>query len=91
MDKDRSTALQSGKLSAEDAANSRPKILIVEDEALVGLEIEGVLCGAGSEVLGPARSVAEAMQLLMAFPAPTEPSLTFGWGGKPPTRRHSLY
>jgi two-component sensor histidine kinase/ActR/RegA family two-component response regulator len=69
VDKDRSTALQSGKLSAEDAADSRPKILIVEDEALVGLEIEGVLCGAGFEVLGPARSVAEAMQLLMASSA----------------------
>jgi len=66
VDGDRSATHQSGKLDAKEAAGFRPKILVVEDEALVGLEIEGVLCGAGFDVLGPARSVAEALQLLTA-------------------------
>lgn len=40
--------------------------LVVEDEALVALQIKDVLKGAGCEVLGPATSVAEATDLIDA-------------------------
>jgi CheY-like chemotaxis protein len=64
----RSPAVQSSKPGAQEAvaAASRPKILVVEDEALVALEIEDVLRNADFEVLGPARSVAQALKLLNA-------------------------
>ena len=43
---------------------SRPKVLVVEDEALVAMEIAQVLRDADFEVLGPARSVAAALSLI---------------------------
>jgi PAS domain S-box-containing protein len=43
---------------------NRPRILIVEDEVLVAVEIAHVLTGAGFEIVGPARSVAAALELL---------------------------
>jgi two-component system, response regulator PdtaR len=39
------------------------RILIVEDEALAGLLLEDALQGAGYEVIGPARTAAEALAL----------------------------
>ncbi|MGA9268889.1 MAG: hypothetical protein WBV79_20900, partial [Rhodomicrobium sp.] len=43
---------------------SCPTVLVVEDEALVAMEIAHVLEGAGFEVLGPARAVAQALSLI---------------------------
>lgn len=40
------------------------RILVVEDEALVGMLIEDELLEAGATVLGPAASLAEALALL---------------------------
>ncbi len=45
-------------------SNLRPKVLVVEDEALVAMEIAQVLRDADFEVLGPARSVAAALSLI---------------------------
>ena len=66
VDGNRNPAIQSGEPRATDAPGSLPKILVVEDEALVALEIEEVLRGSGFDVLGPARSVTQALQLLDA-------------------------
>jgi CheY-like chemotaxis protein len=40
------------------------RILIVEDEALVAMLVEDALLDVGATVIGPAATVAEAMQLL---------------------------
>ncbi len=40
---------------------SPPRVLVVEDEALVAMELEAVLTALGCEVVGPARSLAEAV------------------------------
>jgi two-component sensor histidine kinase len=40
------------------------RVLLVEDEALVALELAQVLAGAGHEVVGPAGSVRQALSLL---------------------------
>ena len=44
--------------------SSRPKVLVVEDEALIAMEIAHVLRKADFEVLGPVRAVAEALTLI---------------------------
>lgn len=41
-------------------------VLVVEDEALVALDLEETLKMAGVHVMGPAASVAEALALLEA-------------------------
>jgi PAS domain S-box-containing protein len=41
-----------------------PRILVVEDEALVAIEIANVLSKASFEIIGPARNVAMALSLL---------------------------
>ena len=41
-----------------------PRILVVEDEYLIAMELEFTLQRAGYLVLGPARSVAAALELL---------------------------
>jgi PAS domain S-box-containing protein len=46
------------------AALLRPRILVVEDEALAALEVAGELEAAGFQVLGPAGSVAQALALI---------------------------
>lgn len=46
------------------AAARRPRILVVEDEVILSLELTLVLQEAGFEVIGPARSVAQAFELL---------------------------
>ena len=40
------------------------RVLVVEDEALVALQIEDMLTGLGCEVVGPASRVGQALQLL---------------------------
>ncbi len=40
------------------------RILLVEDEALVSMDIEDLLLGAGASVIGPAQTVALALMLL---------------------------
>jgi DNA-binding response OmpR family regulator len=42
------------------------RILVVEDEALVAMLVEDALVDAGFAVLGPARSVAQALEMLRA-------------------------
>ena len=49
----------SGALTKE-----RPRILVVEDEALVAIEIAHVLTEAGFDIVGPARRVSVALELL---------------------------
>src|SRR5215472_17542745 len=44
--------------------DARPRILVVEDEALVAIEIAQMLIKEGFEVVGPARAVNHALQLL---------------------------
>src|SRR5262249_52852737 len=44
--------------------SNHPRILVVEDEALVAIEIAHALTGAGFEVVGPARNVTRALDLL---------------------------
>ncbi len=49
---------------ASAPVSSRPRVLVVEDEALIAMEIAHVLTEANFEVLGPARAVAEALSLI---------------------------
>jgi PAS domain S-box-containing protein len=44
--------------------NARPRILVVEDEALMALEIAQVLAEAGFDIVGPASAVAPALELV---------------------------
>jgi DNA-binding response OmpR family regulator len=44
-----------------------PRVLVIEDEALVAMEIAQILCDAGFEVVGPAGKVDQALQLLSDF------------------------
>jgi DNA-binding response OmpR family regulator len=46
------------------STKSSPRILVVEDDALVALETSQILAGAGFEVVGPAKSVAKALELI---------------------------
>jgi CheY-like chemotaxis protein len=48
-----------------DSLNGR-KVLVVEDEALIGLQIEQVLTGLGAHVVGPVATAAAALRLLAA-------------------------
>jgi DNA-binding response OmpR family regulator len=49
------------------AATER-RILVVEDEALVAMLVEDALLDAGFTVVGPARTVAQALEMLKADP-----------------------
>jgi PAS domain S-box-containing protein len=46
------------------AAPGRRRILVLEDEAIVAIEIAQVLVEAGFEVVGPARAASQALQLV---------------------------
>jgi len=48
----------------QETFEQRLRVLVVEDEAIVALEIEQNLRDAGFEVVGPAKRVAEALELL---------------------------
>jgi PAS domain S-box-containing protein len=45
-----------------------PRVLLVEDEALLSMEIEAALRSLGCEVVGPARRLADALRLVAAEP-----------------------
>ena len=47
-----------------------PRVLVVEDEALIALDIEIMLQSLGCVVVGPAATVAEALRVLVAEDAP---------------------
>jgi two-component sensor histidine kinase len=51
-------------VSNHTRTDQRPRILVVEDEALVAMEIAHALTEAGFEVVGPARNVQAALGLL---------------------------
>jgi CheY-like chemotaxis protein len=44
------------------------RLLVVEDELLVALDIESILSDAGMDVVGPASSAAEALKLITDSP-----------------------
>ncbi len=60
------------------------RVLVVEDEALVAMLVEDALTDAGAEVLGPVRSVAEAMAAL-ARDRPDAAVLDLNLDGMPST------
>lgn len=53
-----------GQVSAPTRGSDQKRILVVEDEALIAMEIAAALESAGFDVLGPAASVAGAMKLI---------------------------
>ena len=61
-----------GHGSDEQAPLDRPlhdqRVLIVEDEALVAMELARVLTAAGAQVVGPAGSIEEALELVNRKP-----------------------
>jgi CheY-like chemotaxis protein len=57
------------------------RILVVEDEALVAMLVEDALTDAGFAVLGPARSVAQALEMLRGA-APDAAVLDLNLGGE---------
>jgi PAS domain S-box-containing protein len=52
------------KTSGQIAPLKKPRILIVEDEPLIGFDLMRILKGADFEPVGPARSVVEGLDLL---------------------------
>lgn len=60
------------------------RVLVVEDEVLVAMLVEDALTDAGAEVLGPVRSVAEAMAAL-ACETPDAAVLDLNLDGMPST------
>lgn len=53
-----------GQVTKSGAYGTLPRILVVEDDALIAMELGERLADMGFEVLGPAHSIAEAEQLL---------------------------
>ncbi|MCZ0964363.1 response regulator [Paracoccus benzoatiresistens] len=53
-----------GKTSESSDGDSRPVVLVVEDEFMVALDIQAMLKGNGYRALGPASSVDAALRLL---------------------------
>jgi PAS domain S-box-containing protein len=47
-----------------DSSGARPSILVVEDEVLIALDIGQILAEAGFDVVGPASSAAQALDLI---------------------------
>ena len=57
-----------GSMAVERAEVAGQRILIVEDEFLIALDIEDALGELGCEIVGPAATVADAMKLIEAMP-----------------------
>jgi two-component system, response regulator PdtaR len=53
-------------LNTADHGSDAPRILIVEDEYLIAMELESLLTAAGYKVIGPATRVDAALSLLKA-------------------------
>lgn len=62
-------------------ASAGRRILVIEDEALVAMLIEDTLLDSGFTVIGPARSVAQALQML-AGEEPDAAVLDLNLGGE---------
>ena len=60
------------------------RLLVVEDELLVALDIESILTDAGMIVIGPASSAAEALELIASTP-PDAALIDANLGGEPIT------
>jgi CheY-like chemotaxis protein len=58
-----------------------PRVLVVEDEALLALELETGLRELGCEVVGPARNLAEALRLAASEPRLAAAVLDVNLGG----------
>ena len=54
-----------GSMADEAGREKTPLVLVVEDNAVVALDLETALADAGIEVLGPAYTVAQALGLLI--------------------------
>ena len=65
-------------------AQSAPLVMIVEDNAIVALDLELTLLDEGYRVLGPAASVAKGLELLL-IERPDFAVLDFNLGGEPVT------
>jgi DNA-binding NarL/FixJ family response regulator len=50
--------------AAKGVKGARCRVLVVEDEALFALEIAHLLTAAGFDVLGPAKSVKQALEII---------------------------
>src|SRR3546814_9846381 len=55
-----------GAVTGDDRSLAGLRILVVEDELLVALELEMMLIGLGCDVVGPASRLEKAMQLAAA-------------------------
>lgn len=53
------------------ASSLRPRVLVAEGNAVVAEDLKAELSAAGADVLGPARDLADALDLLATGPAPT--------------------
>ena len=51
-------------VDARARSGARPRILVVEDEVLIGLDIRQILADAGFDIVGPASSAAQALDLI---------------------------
>ena len=60
------------------------KVLVVEDEPIIALMLEGALLDAGARVIGPASTVQQALALLKQH-TPAVATLDFNLGGEPST------
>lgn len=49
---------------SDDLVQLRARILVVEDEPIVGMDIEAILSEAGLHVVGPVASSSEALELI---------------------------
>jgi len=67
-----------------EEAQSAPLVMIVEDEAVVALDLELTLRDEGYRVLGPVATVATGLELLLAH-RPDFAVLDFNLGGEPVT------
>jgi DNA-binding response OmpR family regulator len=52
--------------TAESAPLARPKVLLVEDDGLIAIDLEVIVQEAGCDVLGPCATAADALALLAA-------------------------
>lgn len=57
-----------GALEAVPAQAPRPRVLLVEDDVLLSMEIETALRALGCDVVGPARNLSEAVRFAASEP-----------------------
>jgi CheY-like chemotaxis protein len=56
-------------LRAPQTAGQRPRVLVVEDEFLIALELEEMLQELGCEVIGPIGTIKEALEICQSMDA----------------------